>query len=141
MKNEKNESKIDYGIILSVLLLGLISVSTLFATTYLMANSSLLPTIMQVLWFIVGTVAIIFVMQFDSEQLWKLAPIAYWLGNILLVLVLFLYDRRLAATAGARSWFRFGPVTFQPSEVAKISYILMLARIVTKQDRKSTRLN
>lgn len=134
MKNEQHESKIDYGIILSLLLLALISISTMYATTRIIANTSLKPTIMHIVWYIVGAVAIIFVMQFDSEQLWKLAPAGYWLGNILLLLVLFLYDRNLYATAGARSWFRFGPVTFQPSEVAKISYILMLARTVTKHN-------
>lgn len=134
MQNEKKESKIDYGIILSVLLLALISVSTLFATTYLIAEGSLVPTIMQTIWFVIGTISVIVMMQFDSEQLWKIAPYAYGLGIVLLILVLFLYDRPLYATAGARSWFRIGPLTFQPSEVAKISYILMLARVVTKHN-------
>lgn len=134
MRNEKKESKIDYGIILSVMLLAIISLSTLFATTYLMGNGSLTPTIMQAIWFILGTISVIVIMQFDSEQLWKLAPYAYALGIVLLILVMFFYDRHLYATAGARSWFRIGPLTFQPSEVAKISYILMLARVVTKHN-------
>lgn len=135
MKNEKQESKIDYGIILSVMLLAIISLSTLFSTTYLIGNGSLSPTIMQTLWYIIGTISVIVIMQFDSEQLWKLAPYAYILGNILLVLVLFFYDRKLYATAGARSWFKIGSrLTFQPSEVAKISYIIMLARVVTKHN-------
>lgn len=134
MKNEKQGSKIDYGIILSVLLLALISVGTLFSTTYLIGSSSLRPTIMQILWFIVGAISIIIVMQFDSEQLWKLTPYAYWFGVFLLVMVLFFYDRGMAQRAGAKSWFGIGPVSFQPSEVAKISYILMLARVVTKHN-------
>ncbi len=91
-------------------------------------------TIMQVIWYIVGIIAIVVIMQFDSEQLWKLAPIAYGVGLLLLVLVLFFYDRPTAAFTGAKSWFKIGPITFQPAEVMKIAFILMLARVVTRHN-------
>lgn len=128
-------SKIDYGIILSVLLLALISIVTIYSTTYLMSNTpSLRPTIMQVVWYVIGTVAAIVLMHFDSEQLWKLAPIAYFLGVALLILVLIFYDRPTYVLQGAKSWFRIGPVTFQPSEVVKISLIMTLGRVITKHN-------
>ncbi|WP_027108545.1 FtsW/RodA/SpoVE family cell cycle protein [Lacticigenium naphthae] len=138
MNNEK-QSKIDYGIILSVLLLGLMSVATIYSTTYLMDTGSLRATIMQVAWYIVGAVAVFVIMQFDSEQLWKLAPYAYAGGVLLLILVLLFYDRPTALRTGARSWFKIGPLTFQPSEVVKIAYILELARIVTMHNSHYTK--
>ena len=109
MRNQKKQpdsdvSKIDYGIILSVMLLALISLITIYSTTYMMSTTpSLRPTIMQVLWYIIGGVAVIVLMQFDSEQLWKLAPIAYGLGVLLLILILIFYDRRSYALQGAKS--------------------------------------
>lgn len=132
--NENKESKIDYGIVLSILLLAIISIVTLFSTTYLIEGKGLQTTIMQIVWYIIGTIAIIVIMQFDSEQLWKLAPIAYGVGLLLLVLVLFFYDRPTEAFTGAKSWFKFGRLTFQPSEIMKIAFILMLARVVTKHN-------
>ncbi|MEG0267839.1 MAG: FtsW/RodA/SpoVE family cell cycle protein [Carnobacterium sp.] len=132
--NENKESKIDYGIILSILLLAIISIVTLFSTTYLIEGKGLQTTIMQIVWYIIGTIAIIVIMQFDSEQLWKLAPIAYGVGLLLLVLVLFFYDRPTEVFTGAKSWFKFGGLTFQPSEIMKIAFILMLARVVTKHN-------
>ena len=90
---ENKETKIDYGIILSVLLLAIISIATIYSTTHLTANSGIGATVMQIIWYVVGAVAIVVIMQFDSEQLWKLAPIAYGFGLFLLVLVLFFYDR------------------------------------------------
>ena len=132
--NENKESKIDYGIILSILLLAIISIVTLFSTTYLIEGKGLQTTIMQIVWYIIGTIAIIVIMQFDSEQLWKLAPIAYGVGLLLLVLVLFFYDRPTEVFTGAKSWFKFGRLTFQPSEIMKIAFILMLARVVTKHN-------
>lgn len=135
-KNPKSDvTKIDYGIILSVLLLALLSIVTIFSTTYLISNTpSLRPTIMQILWYVIGTIAIIVLMQFDSEQMWKLAPVAYFLGVALLILVLIFYDRRSYDLQGAKSWFVFGPVSFQPSEVVKISLIMMLGRVITKHN-------
>lgn len=127
-------SRIDYGIVLSLLLLFLISVATIFSTTYLINNAGLRPTIMQVVWYAVGTVAIVVIMQFDSEQLWKLTPILYWGGIALLVLVLIFYDRNMAIRTGAKSWFAFGPISFQPSELVKVTFILYLSRVVTQHN-------
>ncbi|NLB98054.1 MAG: rod shape-determining protein RodA [Lactobacillales bacterium] len=136
---DSDVSKIDYGIILSVMLLALISLITIYSTTYMMSTTpSLRPTIMQVLWYIIGGVAVIVLMQFDSEQLWKLAPIAYGLGVLLLILVLIFYDRRSYALQGAKSWFVFGPISFQPSEVVKISLIMMLGRVITKHNMETS---
>lgn len=116
------------------MLLAIISIATIYSTTHLTANSGIGATVMQIIWYVVGAVAIVVIMQFDSEQLWKLAPIAYGFGLFLLVLVLFFYDRPTELSTGAKSWFKIGPLTFQPSEIMKIAFILMLARVVTKHN-------
>ena len=124
-------SKIDYGIILSVFLLAIISVLTIYSTTVLQTDGGIGTTIMQLVWYGIGIIAAAIVMHFDSEQLWKVAPIAYGAGILLLFLVLIFYDRNTYALQGAKSWFRFGGVTFQPSEVVKVALIIMLARAIT----------
>ena len=70
-KNSKQDvSKIDYGIILAVMLLAIISIVTLYSTMYLMSSSpAIRPVIMQVAWYAVGTIVAIIMMNFDSEQL------------------------------------------------------------------------
>ena len=125
-------SKIDYGIILSVFLLAIISVLTIYSTTVLQTDGGIGTTIMQLVWYGIGIIAAAIVMHFDSEQLWKVAPIAYGAGILLLFLVLIFYDRNTYALQGAKSWFRFGGVTFQPSEVVKVALIIMLARAITE---------
>ena len=140
MKNkimyDEQDTRIDYGIILPVLLLALISIATLLSTTYLqVANGSLRTVFLQFVWYIIGTGAIIVIMQFDSEQLWKLTNWSYVIGLLLLVAVLFLYDRNTAAATGAKSWFRFLGISFQPSEIVKIFYILRLAKVATDHNR------
>lgn len=69
---------------------------------------------MQIVWYAIGAAGIAVVMRFDTEQLWRIAPVLYWVGIFLLIAVLFLYDRQTALANGAKSWFKFGPITFQP---------------------------
>ena len=135
---DDKDSRIDYGVILPVLLLAFISIATLFSTTYLISgNTSLRMVLMQVVWYVVGVVAIIVIMQFDSEQLWKLTTWGYIFGLLMLLAVLFFYDRATFADTGAKSWFRFGTFSFQPSEVVKIFYILILAKVATSHNMKT----
>ena len=135
---DDKDSRIDYGVILPVLLLAFISIATLFSTTYLIAgNNSLRMVLMQVVWYMVGVVAIVVIMQFDSEQLWKLTTWGYIFGLLMLLAVLFFYDRATYADTGAKSWFRFGTFSFQPSEVVKIFYILILAKVATSHNMKT----
>ena len=55
-------------------------------------------------------------------------------GVVVLLLVLVLWKGRMVM--GARRWLTFGPLNFQPSELAKIAVILALARWFTS-DRES----
>lgn len=118
-------------IVVTVALLALVSVITIFSTTYLQYDSgSYRATIMQVAWFVVGGVLAALVMQLDRNTLYHFAPIAYGMGILLLILVLIFYDRDLAITNGARSWITVGPLSLQPSELMKVAYIIMMAYLV-----------
>lgn len=128
------ESRIDYGIILNVLLLAIIGIISVYATTAMIEGKGVVPTLYHALWYGVGALAIILIIQFNSEQYWKMSTILYGIGMFLLVLVLIFYDRGTAAATGAQSWFKIGPLSFQPSEVFKPAYIVFMARIITEHN-------
>ncbi len=134
----QNDSRVDYGIVLTVILLAIIGLVSVFSTTYLIEDLGLTPTLFHALWYAIGTIAIIVVMQLNSEQYWKISGYLYVFGLILLVLVLFFYDRQLAAEVSAKSWFRFGPISFQPSEIFKPAYIVFLSRVITQHNSETT---
>ncbi len=138
--DEKDNSRVDYGIILNVFILALIGLLALYVAvdheTSANAGNPIKAVIVQGLWYIVSGVIIVFIMQLDAEQLWRIAPIVYGIGIALLVLVLFLYSRNLKLSTGSRSWFAIGSLTFQPSEVMKPAYILMLSRVVATHNVK-----
>ncbi|KRL95522.1 FtsW/RodA/SpoVE family cell cycle protein [Levilactobacillus hammesii] len=130
------DSRIDWGIIFCVLMLALIGLASIYvaATHDSSATSITSAVVSQLAWYVIGSVAIIIIMQFDSEQLWKVAPLLYGLGIFLLAAVLIFYSRAYYVNTGARSWFAIGSLTFQPSEVMKPAFILMLARVVTEHN-------
>jgi len=59
-----------------------------------------------------------------------ISPTAYVAAILGLILVLV-----IGSGSAARSWIRFGPVGFQPSEFAKLATILMLARVSSSRER------
>lgn len=135
MKNETYPQRIDYGIILSVMLLAIISIASLYSTTVLIDGAGLGMTIRQIVWYGVGVIAVLVIMQFNSEQLWKMTTYLYVAGLVILLLTLVFYDREIAARTGGNRWVTLGPLgTVQPSEFVKIPYILMLAKVVTKHN-------
>ena len=134
VNQEKEQGdRIDYGIIMTIMLLGLIGMAAIYmAISYTSPSSTAIrAVIMQLVWYAIGGVGVVFVMRFDAEQLWRIAPYLFALGIFLLIAVLIFYNRAVAAKTGAKSWFAFGPITFQPSEVMKPAFILMLSRVVT----------
>ncbi|UUX34064.1 FtsW/RodA/SpoVE family cell cycle protein [Fundicoccus culcitae] len=137
-RRQSYDNRIDYGIILSVILLAIIGIISVYSTTTLIEGSDIRPTLLHALWYGVGAIAVIVVIQFDSEQYWKLSTYLYGFGILLLIAVLLFYDREMAALTGAESWFRIGEFTFQPSEVFKPAYIVFLARVVTEHNNRYT---
>lgn len=132
-QSEDMESRIDWGIIFCVLLLALIGLASIYvAGTHDKQQVSVVRQVVtQLAWYVIGAILVVVIMQFDSEQLWKIAPIAYWTGIFLMFAILVFYSRSYYASTGARSWFAIGPFTFQPSEIMKPAYILMMGRVIT----------
>jgi cell division protein FtsW len=78
----------------------------------------------QLAWAVAGLLAMVLAMKLDYRKLKHPAVVFSLLGatTILLISVFFL-DR----THGTHRWFHFGPLSFQPSELAKPAIILFLA--------------
>ncbi|MEQ7275406.1 FtsW/RodA/SpoVE family cell cycle protein [Enterococcus thailandicus] len=135
-KRASNDNRIDYGVILPVFLLCLIGLLSLYvALSHDPNNPSVFRGVMmQTVWYMVGSVAIIVIMHLNSKWIWKLTPYLYGLGLVVMGLLLKFYDKQLALVTGSKNWFSFGSFTFQPAELMKIAYILMMALIVTKHN-------
>ncbi|HEL1586252.1 TPA: FtsW/RodA/SpoVE family cell cycle protein [Streptococcus suis] len=132
------DSRIDYALILPVfflLLIGLMSVYIAVSQDY--PDYVFQMVGQQLMWIVVGVGIAFLVMFFSTKFLWKVTPWLYLLGLALMVLPIFFYSPSLLASTGAKNWVSINGVTlFQPSEFMKISYIIMMSRIVVSFQKK-----
>lgn len=100
--NQQNKlaGRIDYGIVLSMMLLMIISLVSIYSAQLTNNQYDANFVVKQAMWFVVSTFAIIVVMQLDYDRLTKWAYYFYGLGLFLLVFVL-LFGKEVK---GAKSW-------------------------------------
>ncbi len=88
----------------------------------------------QILAFILGACAVVVLVLIDYEIYGYFYIPIYILSNLLLLAVLFFGFG--ADQWGASNWLRIGPISFQPSEIAKFGIIISLAKYIDKNHEK-----
>lgn len=114
----------DVIILIAVIALVIIGIVGIYSAGY---NDETLKTdyIKQFFWLIASLVALVVVWLLDYNMFGTLSIPLYVLCLGLLVAVLF-----TEPIYGATSWFQFGPISVQPSEIMKIIYILVSAKFM-----------
>ena len=129
--------KIDIPLVLCYLLLVFIGWINIFASVYSEEHSSIFDMSqrygMQFIWIITALVLAVSILFLINPKIYSvLSPPIYLFVCLLLVAVIFLGKE----VNGSNSWFRLGPVSFQPAEVSKISTSLFLAYLMSKYNFK-----
>ena len=125
----------DYSIVFLVIFLvgfGLVMVySTSSYRGSLYMNDAAYWLKRQAIFAVIGVIAMFFVARIDYH-FWKsrkwLLPLYYW-GTILLLIFTLVFA---AVSHGSRRWLTIGPLSFQPSEAAKVSLILIFAIYISR---------
>lgn len=132
------DSRVDYSLILPVFCLLVIGVVAIYIAVSHDYPQNIWPILgQQLAWIVLGIIISFVVMFFNTKFLWQATPYLYALGLALMVLPLVFYNPNLVAATGAKNWVSIGGVTlFQPSEFMKISYILILARVIVQFTQK-----
>ena len=132
------DSRVDYSLILPVFCLLVIGVVAIYIAVSHDYPQNIWPILgQQLAWIVLGIIISFVVMFFNTKFLWQATPYLYALGLVLMVLPLIFYNPNLVAATGAKNWVSIGGVTlFQPSEFMKISYILILARVIVQFTQK-----
>jgi len=126
MKRE-SKFKVEKSILIPIILLGIISVITIYTTRSMLADDLSNLYLKQILWYVIGFATAYIMMTFGNKFLYNNAYIFYIIGVILLVLVLF-FGKEIN---NARCWFVIPYIgSFQPSEFMKIFLIITLARMI-----------
>ncbi len=134
MNNSKIFKNMEWWILIFAVILCIIGFVALYSTTY---SDGLDDFKKQIVWFIIGIIAMTIVTFIDYKVLTKISPILYGITIVLLIAVLF-----TNAINGASSWFQIESLSLQPGEIAKVAVVLFLAYVVTKiQSRGKEEIN
>ena len=135
-KTKKKTDYYDYSLLAVIILLTCFGLVMLYSTSSYMAELNYGDD----MYYFKKQAAISFgciiialgISQIDYHILTKFTGVLYGLAAILMVLV----KTPLGRTAnGARRWLNLGPLSFQPSEVAKIAVIVCLSYMIVNMGR------
>jgi rod shape determining protein RodA len=131
MKGYARELKIDYLLIVSLLVLVTIGIVTIYSAGTGSAEGGGLENqyLRQIYWALSGIVIFILILFINFHKVDEYATFIYGTGILLLLMTLLIGKR----VRGAKSWIiLFGGLGFQPSEFVKIAVIIALARFLER---------
>ena len=133
---------VDRGLLLTTALLLVTGLATLYAASYYNAQDhggALSEVLSQLLGVGVGAAAMVVLLHTDYRVLARPWLCGGLLAVSLVMLTLVAIPGIGKMLNGSRRWLRLGPVSFQPSELAKYAMIVYLARALSQKRRDVTR--
>lgn len=133
---------VDRGLLICFIALLACGLLVLYAASYYNAQdrgSALSEVISQMMGVAAGAILMLFLLHIDYRMLAKpqISTTLLLVSIVLLILVAIPGIGRMLN--GSRRWLRIGPVSFQPSELAKYASILHLARLLSRKNHDVTR--
>ena len=132
MEEKGKKGRIDYTLLLIVVLLVVIGLVILYSTSAyngrVKFNDSFYYLKKQAFATVLGIVLMLFVAGMDYH-IWQRLAVFGYLAAVALSVAVMLFGREIN---GSKRWLALGPFSFQPSEFAKVALILFLADLVTK---------
>ena len=107
--------------------------SASFARAYYVTGNSASYFISQLVFAVLGIVAMYFVSRIPYGLYYSTSRLLYF-GCVLLLLGVLLFGM---TGGGATRWIKIGFISFQPSEIAKLSLIISLGKILTERKAES----
>lgn len=136
-KESGNEKKIDFGMLITIIILlcaGIVMVASA-SSYYALSNyeNSNYFLVRQLVFGVVGFIAMLIISKIDYKNYKRWGYIFYILCLVLLILVL----TPLGQTRnGAKRWLGFGALVFQPSEIMKIGLVIGMSTYLSLNYKK-----
>jgi rod shape determining protein RodA len=131
MMSQRRFDNLPWGMVFLVFTISLIGIAAVYSATYTSRGPSSLFT-KQLVWVSIGLIVMFLSLIPDYHTVGRYAYVLYALSLVLLFLVMVMGKTGM----GAQRWLAIGPFAFQPSELAKISLTLALARYFAEDPKQ-----
>ena len=118
----------DWVLLIMMVLLCGIGLANLYSSTVLSMGKAVFYK--QLMWFTIGFALVFLSILFNYHTLEQFALPLYGISLLLLAATLLFGP----TVSGSKRWLMLGPMTIQPSELAKLTLIILLARIFYRKD-------
>ncbi|MCC6274478.1 MAG: FtsW/RodA/SpoVE family cell cycle protein, partial [Leptospiraceae bacterium] len=136
---DKNLDKIDYFLVISVVLSVLCGILTLYTQEANISDGSG-RWYKQFIYFLIGFVAMYSMTRINYQLIGSYALAIYAFTIFLLILTLIPGIGYLPSGRGARSWLKLGPIGVQASEFAKLSTVILLGQYLVLKEREMKKI-
>ena len=82
---------------------------------------------------VLASIVAFFFIMFARPWIWRIFGVGAYAVSIVLLVLVFLIG---SVGGGAQRWIEIGPITIQPSEIAKMSIVMMLALYMSKYEKE-----
>ncbi|OEL06388.1 rod shape-determining protein RodA [Staphylococcus xylosus] len=135
LKNNHWIRRIDWVLIGILVLLAIISV-TIINSAMGGGQYSANFSIRQILYYVLGGLIAYLIMLVSPKKLMKYTYLLYFLLCAALFILIIIPETPITPIInGAKSWYKLGPLSVQPSEFMKIVLILALAKLVSRHNQ------
>jgi rod shape determining protein RodA len=131
MLDQRRFTNLPWGMIGLIFAIALIGLSAVYSATYTEKGPSSLYY-KQLIWVAMGIIVMFLALIPDYHTVGRYAYVLYATSLLLLLLVMVMGRTGM----GAQRWLAIGPFAFQPSELAKLSLTLALARYFAEDPKR-----
>jgi rod shape determining protein RodA len=124
-------SNVPWGMVALIIGIALMGLTAVYSATYTATGPSSLFT-KQIIWICLGVMVMFAALIPDYHTVGRYAYVLYAFSIFCLILVALVGKTGM----GAQRWLPLGPFAFQPSELAKLSLVLALARYFAEDPRR-----
>lgn len=128
----KKMKKFDYILLLSAFLLLAIGIAAVYSATYTRTSSFYQK---QILWAIIGTGMFFTFSNIDYRIYSRYSKLIY-IFNIVFLISVFIFGSKVL---GAQRWIKLGPISIQPSELAKLFVVLTFSDLLIRNYKDTFR--
>jgi rod shape determining protein RodA len=131
MLDQRRFANLPWGMVALIFAIALIGLATVYSATYTSKGPSSLYY-RQMVWLAIGVMVMLSALVVDYHTVARYAYVLYAVSLVLLLLVMAFGKTGM----GAQRWLAIGPFAFQPSEFAKLSLTLALARYFAEDPKR-----